>query len=264
MLDKCQQCHDAGIDAINIPDGPRASARISPMVAALAVEREIGIETVLHYCCRDRNLIGMQSDLLGGYAGGLRNYLIVTGDPPKLGDYPDSTAVFDVDAVGLTQVVNNLNHGIDVGGNQINPPTGLLIGVGANPCAVEPERELNHYLNKINAGAEYAITQPIFDANALLRFLDAAEKKGASIPVVAGVWPLVSYRNAQFLKNEVPGVEVPDALLERMSHAKTKEDGRALGIEIAREIRDAIADRVAGFQVSAPFGIVDLALQVLD
>ncbi|HEY5653004.1 MAG TPA: bifunctional homocysteine S-methyltransferase/methylenetetrahydrofolate reductase, partial [Pontiella sp.] len=191
MLDKCQICKDAGIDAINIPDGPRASARISPMVAALAVEREVGIETVLHYCCRDRNLIGMQSDLLGGYAGGLRNYLIITGDPPKLGDYPDSTPVFDVDAVGLTQVVNNLNHGVDVGGNPINPPTGILIGVGANPCAVEPERELQHYLNKINAGAEYAITQPIFDPEALLRFLDAAEEKGGNIPVVAGVWPLV-------------------------------------------------------------------------
>ena len=264
MLEKCQQCHEAGIDAINIPDGPRASARISPMVAALAVEREVGIETVLHYCCRDRNLIGMQSDLLGGYAGGLRNYLIVTGDPPKLGDYPDSTAVFDVDAVGLTQVVTNLNHGVDVGGNPINPPTGILIGVGANPCAVEPARELQHYLNKIKSGAEYAITQPVFDADALLRFLDAAEEKGASIPVIAGVWPLVSYRNALFLKNEVPGVEVPDALLERMSQAKTKEQGRALGIEIAREIRDRISDRVAGFQVSAPFGIVDLALQVLE
>jgi len=264
MLDKCQTCKDAGIDAINIPDGPRASARISPMVAALAVEREIGIETVLHYCCRDRNLIGMQSDLLGGYAGGLRNYLIITGDPPKLGDYPDSTPVFDVDAVGLTQVVANLNHGIDVGGNVIDPPTGILIGVGANPCAVEPERELRHYLNKINAGAEYAITQPIFDAEALLRFLDAAEAKGSSIPVVAGVWPLVSFRNAEFLANEVPGVEIPDAILEQMSHAKTKEDGRKLGIEIAREIRDTIADRVAGYQVSAPFGIVDLALQVLE
>jgi methionine synthase I (cobalamin-dependent)/5,10-methylenetetrahydrofolate reductase len=264
MLEKCQQCHEAGVDAINIPDGPRASARISPMVAALAVEREVGIETVLHYCCRDRNLIGMQSDLLGGYAGGLRNYLIVTGDPPKLGDYPDSTAVFDVDAVGLTQVVTNLNHGVDVGGNPINPPTGILIGVGANPCAVEPTRELQHYLNKIKSGAEYAITQPVFDADALLRFLDAAEEKGASIPVIAGVWPLVSYRNALFLKNEVPGVEVPDALLERMSQAKTKEQGRALGIEIAREIRDRISDRVAGFQVSAPFGIVDLALQVLE
>ena len=263
MLEKCRACKDAGIDAINIPDGPRASARISPMVAALAIEREIGIETVLHYCCRDRNLIGMQSDLLGGYAGGLRNYLIITGDPPKLGDYPDSTPVFDVDAVGLTQVVHNLNHGRDVGGNPINPPTGILIGVGANPCAVEPERELQHYLNKINAGAEYAITQPIFDPEALLRFLDAAEAKGGSIPVVAGVWPLVSFRNAEFLNSEVPGVEVPASILERMSKAKTKEDGRKVGIEIAREICEAISDRVAGYQVSAPFGIVDLALQVL-
>ena len=264
MLAQCQTCKNAGIDAINIPDGPRASARISPMVAALAVEREVGIETVLHYCCRDRNLIGMQSDLLGGYAGGLRNYLIITGDPPKLGNYPDSTPVFDVDAVGLTQVVNNLNHGMDVGGNVIDPPTGILIGVGANPCAVEPKRELQHYLNKINAGAEYAITQPIFDPEALFRFMDAAEAKGGSIPIVAGVWPLVSFRNAEFLANEVPGVEVPDAIRERMSHAKTKEDGRKLGIEIAREIRDRIADRVAGYQVSAPFGIVELALQVLE
>ena len=264
MLDKCRLCKDAQIDAINIPDGPRASARISPMVAALTIEREVGIETVLHYCCRDRNLIGMQSDLLGGYAGGLRNYLIITGDPPKLGYYPDSTPVFDVDAVGLTQVVHNLNHGRDVGGNPINPPTGILIGVGANPCAVEPELELEHYLNKIRAGAEYAITQPIFDPEALLRFLDAAEAKGGSIPVVAGVWPLVSFRNAEFLNTEVPGVEVPAAILERMSRAKTKEDGRKVGIEIAREICESIADRVAGYQVSAPFGIVELALQVLE
>jgi len=264
MLAKCQKCKDAGIDAINIPDGPRASARISPMVAALAIEREVGIETVLHYCCRDRNLIGMQSDLLGGYAGGLRNYLIITGDPPKLGDYPDSTPVFDVDAIGLTQVVNNLNHGVDVGGNPINPPTGILIGVGANPCAVEPERELQHYLNKINAGAEYAITQPIFDPEALFRFLDAVEKKGRSIPVVSGVWPLTSLRNAEFLNAEVPGVEIPNAILERMSKAKTKEDGQQIGVEIAREICESIADRVAGYQVSAPFGLVDLALRVLE
>ena len=264
MLDKCEVCKNANVDVINIPDGPRASARISSMVAALEIERQIGIETILHYCCRDRNLIGMQSDLLGGYAGGLHNYLIITGDPPKLGDYPDSTAVFDVDAVGLTQVVKNLNRGIDVGGNIINPPTGILIGVGANPCAIDPKRELNHYLNKINAGAEYAITQPIFDAQALLKFLDDVEKNINPIPIVAGIWPLVSLRNAEFLKNEVPGVEIPDAILERMSKAKTKEEGRALGIDIAREIRDEISDRVAGFQVSAPFGIIDLALQVLD
>jgi len=263
MLEKCRICKDAGVDAINIPDGPRASARISPMVAALAIEKEVGIETVLHYCCRDRNLIGMQSDLLGGYAGGLHNYLIITGDPPKLGDYPDSTAVFDVDAVGLTQVVTNLNHGLDVGGNIIDPPTGILIGVGANPCALDAKRELQHYKNKVDAGAEYAITQPVFDPEALLRFLDDAEKLGVSIPVVAGVWPLVSFRNAEFLAKEVPGVEVPNSILERMSKAKSKEDGRALGVEIAREICEIISDRVAGYQVSAPFGIVDLALQVL-
>jgi len=263
MLQKCRICKEAGVDAINIPDGPRASARISPMVAALAIEKEVGIETVLHYCCRDRNLIGMQSDLLGGYAGGLRNYLIITGDPPKLGDYPDSTAVFDVDAVGLTQVVTNLNHGVDVGGNPIDPPTGILIGVGANPCAIDSDRELQHYQNKVEAGAEYAITQPIFDPEALLRFLDAAEKRGISIPVVAGVWPLVSFRNAEFLAKEVPGVEIPDSILERMSHTKTKEEGRALGVKIAQEICAAISNRVAGYQVSAPFGIVDLALQVL-
>ncbi len=264
MLEKCKQCKDAGVDAINIPDGPRASARISPLVSALAIEKQVGIETVLHYCCRDRNLIGMQSDLLGGYAGGLRNYLIITGDPPKLGDYPDSTAVFDVDAVGLTQVVHNLNHGLDVGGNRINPPTGILIGVGANPCAVNLNQELDHYMNKIQAGAEYAITQPIFDVDALLRFLDKVEEKCDSIPVIAGVWPLVSYRNAEFLKNEVPGVEIPEKILQKMSKAKTKEDGRKIGTEIAREIRDSINDRVAGFQVSAPFGIVDLALKVIE
>ena len=171
--------------------------------------------------------------------------------------------MFDVDAVGLTQVVKNLNRGIDVGGNIINPPTGILIGVGANPCAIDPKRELNHYLNKINARAEYAITQPIFDSQALLRFLDNVEKNINPIPVVAGIWPLVSLRYAEFLKNEVPGVEIPDAILERMSKAKTKEEGRALGVDIAREIRDEISDRVAGFQVSAPFGIIDLALQVI-
>lgn len=265
MLEKCRKCKDAGIDAINIPDGPRASARISPMVAAMTIEREVGIETVLHYCCRDRNLIGMQSDLLGGYAAGLHNYLVITGDPPKLGDYPDATPVFDVNAVGLTQVVHNLNHGFDVGGNPINPPTGILIGVGANPCAIDMDHEVEHYRNKINAGAEYAITQPVFDPQSLIRFLDRVEAEcEKTIPVIAGVWPLVSYRNALFLQNEVPGVEIPESIMERMAKTTTKEEGRQVGIEIAREIRDAVADRVAGFQVSAPFGIVELALAVLD
>ena len=263
FLEKARQCHYAGVDAINIPDGPRASARISPMIAAITLSREVGIEPVLHYCCRDRNLIGMQSDLLGGYAAGLRNVLAITGDPPKLGDYPDATGVFDVDAIGLTQLITNLNRGMDVGGNPIDPPAGIFVGVGLNPCAVEPERELSRFLAKVDAGAEYAITQPVFDPEALFRFLDQIEAANHRIPVVAGVWPLVSYKNAEFMRNEVPGVVVPDRILERMSHCQTKEDGIAVGIEIAREICAAIADRVQGFQASAPFGRVQIALDVL-
>ena len=264
MLAKAEQCKNAGIDVINLPDGPRASARISPMIAAIEIERQVGIETVLHYCCRDRNLIGMQSDLLGGAGAGLRNYLIVTGDPPKLGDYPDATAVFDVDAVGLTQVATNLNHGRDVGGNPITPPTSILCGVGANPNAVDLEHEIEHYHNKIKAGAEFAITQPVFDPDAFLQFVERVSKFERTIPVIAGVWPLVSYRNAEFMRTEVPGVVVPDAVVERMSKAATKEDGRKIGVEIAQEICDKIKDAAAGYQVSAPFGNIDLALKVLD
>ncbi|MFO7936085.1 MAG: bifunctional homocysteine S-methyltransferase/methylenetetrahydrofolate reductase [Kiritimatiellia bacterium] len=263
MLAKARQCKDAGIDVINIPDGPRASARISPMIAAIEIEKQVGIETVLHYCCRDRNLIGMQSDLLGGAGAGLRNYLIVTGDPPKLGDYPDATAVFDVDAVGLTQVAMNLNHGRDVGGNPIDPPTSLFCGVGANPNAVDLEHEIQHYRNKIDAGAEFAITQPVFDAEAFLRFVERVSGFDRTIPVIAGVWPLVSYRNAEFMRTEVPGVYVPDAVVERMAKAGTKEEGRRIGVEIAHEICDAVKDAVAGYQVSAPFGNISLAIQVL-
>ena len=264
MLARARECYLAGVDAINIPDGPRASARVSPMIAALAIQREVGIEPVLHYCCRDRNLIGMQSDLLGGYTAGLRNFLIITGDPPKLGNYPDATGVFDVDAIGLTEVVTNLNHGRDVGHSLIDPPTGIFTGVGANPCAVSMPHEIQRYYRKIDAGAEFAITQPIFDVEALFRFLDEVENYEREIPVVAGVWPLVSHKNAEFMRNEVPGVEVPDAVVERMSTCKTKEDGIAMGVEIAQEICAAIESRVAGFQVSAPFGKVKIALQVLD
>lgn len=262
MLEKVQICKNAGVDAINIPDGPRASARISPMVAAVMIEQKINMEVILHYCCRDRNLIGMQSDLLGGFAAGIKNYLIITGDPPKLGNYPNATAVFDVDAVGLTKVVHNLNLGQDIAGNEINPPTSILIGVGANPCAVNLEKEIQHFYNKIDAGAEYVITQPVFDADILLRFIDKTSSH-KQIPIVAGLWPLVSLKNALFLKNEVPGVEIPDSIITRMEKAKTKEDGTKIGIEIACEIRDKIAPSVEGYQISAPFGKVDLALEVL-
>lgn len=266
MLDKVRECKNAGIDAINIPDGPRASSRISSLVTAIMIEREIGIETILHYCCRDRNLIGMQSDLLGGFAAGLKNYLIITGDPPKLGDYPGATAVFDIDAVGLTKVVHNLNRGSDIAGNLINPPTSILIGVGANPCAVDTDKEIDHFINKINAGAEYAITQPVFAPEALLSFIEkTGEKLGhnLSLPIVAGIWPLVSLKNALFLKNEVPGVYVPDSVIKTMEKAKTKEDGVKYGIEIAHGIKEKIDSYVSGYQISAPFGRVDVALDII-
>jgi len=263
MLKQVQLCKDYGVDAINIPDGPRASARISPLVAAVMIEQKIGIEVILHYCCRDRNLIGMQSDLLGGYAAGIKNYLVITGDPPKLGNYPNATAVFDVDAVGLTKVVHNLNHGHDIAGSSIKPPTSILIGVGANPCAVNLDKEIQHYYNKLRAGAEYVMTQPVFDTDTLFKFIDIVSKNDITVPIVAGIWPLVSLKNALFLQNEVPGVEVPDFIIERMSKAKTKEDGAKIGIEIAQEIREKIASSVQGYQISAPFGRVDLALEVL-
>lgn len=263
LLDKVKQCKETGIDAINIPDGPRASSRISSLVTAIMIEREVGIETILHYCCRDRNLIGMQSDLLGGYAAGLKNYLIVTGDPPKLGDYPQATAVFDINAVGLTKVVHNLNHGYDIAGNLINPPTSILIGVGANPCAIDIDEELKHLLNKYNAGAEYAITQPVFAPEALLSFIEQADKMGINLPIVAGIWPLVSLKNALFLKNEVPGVYVPDSIITKMEKAKTKEDALNYGIEIAHDIKEKINSYVSGYQISAPFGKVDIALKVV-
>lgn len=263
MLAKVRLCAEAGIDAINIPDGPRASARISPMIAALSILRDVGIEPILHYCCRDRNLIGMQSDLLGGYAAGLRNVLVITGDPPKLGDYPKATGVFDVDSIGLTQVVSNLNHGVDIGGNSIDPPTGILIGIGANPCAVDLDREVERYFRKIDAGAEFAITQPVFDPEALFRFLDRVDKHPNPIPVVAGIFPLVSFKNAEFMNNEVPGVVVPREILETMSKCVTREDGRKAGVEVAKRIIDRVAPRVRGFQVSAPLGSVEIALEVL-
>lgn len=262
-LEKVELCREHKVDAINIPDGPRASARVSPMVTAEAILNKVGIEPVLHYCCRDRNLIGMQSDLLGGHVAGIRNFLIITGDPPKLGDYPNATGVFDVDSIGLTTIAHNLNHGKDIGGNPVDPPTGIFIGVGANPSAVSIETELERYCQKVDAGAEFAITQPVFDADALLSFLDSVEQRGKVIPVLAGIWPLVSYKNAEFMRNEVPGVEVPDQVMDRMSRCKTREEGIATGIEIACEIRERVESRVAGFQASAPFGKVDIALKVL-
>jgi methionine synthase I (cobalamin-dependent)/5,10-methylenetetrahydrofolate reductase len=263
-LESIRLLKDAGVDAVNIPDGPRAQTRMSAQATAVLVEREIGIEAVLHYCCRDRNLLGMMSDLLGAAALGLHNLLIITGDPPKMGPYPDATAVFDIDSIGLTNMVSKLNHGLDIGNNPIGKPTAFSIGVGVNPGAVNLEEEIRRFEWKVEAGAEYAITQPVFDTVQLRTFLDRISH--VKIPIVAGIWPLVSYRNAEFLHNEVPGVNVTPEILERMRIAseKGKEEAREEGILIARESLLEVRDVIAGVQVSAPFGNVRYALQVFD
>ena len=263
FIDKCRTCQAAGVDAINLPDGPRASARMSVVATAFSMLKELKIEPIPHYCCRDRNLIGMQSDLLGAYALGLKTWLFITGDPPKLGNYPDATGVFDLDAVGLVRLVNNLNHGFDAAGQAIGQPTALAIGVGANPVAVEMEREIAHFFQKIEAGAEFAFTQPVFEVEALLRFVDRVRKHHQTIPILAGIYPLLSFKNAEFMGRHVPGVVVPDSILQRMSKCRTREDGLKAGIEIAREIRDRITGAVDGLQISAPMGRVDTALAVL-
>jgi methionine synthase / methylenetetrahydrofolate reductase(NADPH) len=264
MLAGVRLLKSAGLDAVNVPDGPRAQMRMGALATAVLVEQIAGIETVVHYCCRDRNLLGMLSDLLGAHAMGLRNMLLITGDPPKMGPYPEATAVFDIDSIGLTNLVSRLNHGMDPGGNPIGEKTSFTVGVGVNPVSVDREYELNRFYWKVDAGAEYAITQPVFDPDQLLSFIEELRKREIWIPIVAGIWPLVSARNAEFLANEVPGVTVPPEVLDRMRRASDKGKEFALeeGIAIAREMFERVRPHVQGLQVSAPFGKVPFALQV--
>ena len=262
MIADVRKLKDAGVDAVNVPDGPRAQSRMGALLTSVLIEQQVGIETVTHYACRDRNLLGMLSDLLGASAIGLRNLLIITGDPPKMGPYPDATAVFDIDSIGLTNLVRNLNCGLDPGANAIGEPTKFAIGVGVNPAAIDMAHEIRRFEWKVEAGAEFAITQPVFDAAQLEKFLAAIEH--VRIPVIAGIWPLVSLRNAEFLANEVPGVSVPNDVIARMRRAgeQSKEHATAEGIAIAREMLARVRGLVQGVQVSAPFGKVELALQV--
>ncbi|HXO38330.1 MAG TPA: bifunctional homocysteine S-methyltransferase/methylenetetrahydrofolate reductase [Candidatus Acidoferrum sp.] len=251
----------AGIDAINIPDSPRASARMSNMALCLLVQQQAGIETVLHFTCRDRNVLSMQSELLGAYTTGLHNLICITGDPPKLGNYPDATAVFDVDAIGLVNIVRNLNHGLDVGGNPIGSGTKFMIGVGANPGIVNIDEEVRRFEYKVEAGADFAVTQPVFDVALLEQFLRRVDHH--RIPVLAGIWPLTSVRNAEFMKNELR-VSVPDAIIDRMARAPNAESARAEGILIAREMLHKVRGLVQGAQVAAPLGRYSSAIDVLD
>jgi len=268
MLDatiaKAKLCAEAGFDVINIPDGPRASSRVSTIVTAIKIQQEVGIETVLHCCCRDKNVIGIQADLLGCAAMGVRNILFITGDPPKLGDYPFASGVFDLDSIAAVKVQAALNRGVDFGGKSIGERTAAFCLVGADPNAIDMARELRRTREKIEAGAEAVVTQPVFDADALLRFIDAVpELADGSIPVIAGIWPLASLRNAEFMKNEVPGVVVPDSVMKRMAQPETREEQRLEGIAIAREAVEAVRSAIRGIHVSAPFGNVATAIAVM-
>jgi homocysteine S-methyltransferase len=260
-IDGARRCAERGIDAINVPDGPRASARMSAQIACHLIQREAGIEAINHFCCRDRNILGIQSELLGTHATGVRNLICITGDPPRMGSYPDATAVFDVDAIGLVNIVNNLNHGLDIGGNPMGSQTALLIGVGANPGALNMDEEIRRFEWKVEAGAEYVVTQPVFDLGLLEAFLRRIER--VRIPVVCGIWPLTSFRNAEFMVNELR-VPVPEEYMERMRRVESAEKARDEGVEIAREMVRRVRGMVQGVQLSAPFGRYQMALDVAE
>jgi len=264
VIEKAKTLYRNNVSCINIPDGPRASSRISPMITAIEIERLAKIETILHYCCRDRNIIGMQSDLLGAHAAGLRNLLIITGDPPKAGSHIQVSGVFDVDSIGLTSLADRLNHGVDIGNTALKETTAFVLGVGTNPASPDFKREVERTFKKKEAGAEYIITQPVFDIDQLFKFLKAIED--TELPVIAGVWPLASYRNALFLNNEVPGVTIPEDIVRRMEQAssESREAGRDEGIKIAREIIKKLRPAVHGIQVSPPFGNINTALRVIE
>ena len=248
-----------GIHAINMPDSPRACARMSAQSLCLQIQQQVGIETVLHYTCRDRNVLSIQSDLLGASSIGLSNILCLTGDPPKLGNYPDATAVFDVDAIGLVNIVNRLNHGLDIGGNPIGASTGFTLGVAANPGVPDIDNEIRRFAYKVEAGAEYAITQPVFDLRLLEVFLRRIE--GFRIPVIAGIWPLTSLRNAEFMKNDLR-VTMPDEIMARMAQPRHRKR-RGRRHPIAQEMLAAARPMVQGVQVSAPFGRYALAVEII-
>ena len=259
FLDKARQLADAGIGFVNVADGPRASARMSAIAFAALLERGGRVETILHYQCRDRNLIGIQSDLLGAHALGIRNLLAVTGDPPKLGDYPHATPVFDVDSVGLVRILSGLNHGLDLAGNRLGTALPFYIGVGANPAAADPEAELGKFRKKVAAGAQYCLTQPVYEPALLESFL--ARVRDTGVPVLVGVLPLVSSRNAEFLHNEVPGMSVPKPVRDRLAAAPTRQRAREAGVSVAREMVAAARELASGVYVMPPFNRFDLAIR---
>jgi methionine synthase / methylenetetrahydrofolate reductase(NADPH) len=251
-----------GIDLVNIPDGPLASARMSALSSAVLVQQQAGVEPILHYACRDRNLLGMQSDLLGAHSMGVRNVLLITGDPAKLGDYPDATAVFDVDSIGLTNLVARLNRAQDIGGQPIGQPTAFHIGVAVNPVALNPDEELRRFGYKVEAGAEFAVTQPVFDVVGFRDFLSRVS--APDFPIIAGLMPLASVRHAEFMANEVPGVHIPEAILDRMRRADAGGRAADEGLAIAREIAAEIRPLVRGVQISTAPKALEMAMALVE
>lgn len=266
-VEKARFLHEHGIDAVNMADGPRAIARTSPSFLAQHVRREVGMETIVHYCCRDRNVMAMQMDLIGAHSIGQRNLMLITGDPPKMGNFPDATAVFDVDAIGLVSFARMLNEGMDLAGKPLGggDHTEFVIGVGCNPGAVDIDLEVARFRKKIEAGAEYVFSQPVYDIAHLERFLDMTSDC-PRIPFFVGILPLASLKNAEFLTREVPGMEVPEAILSRLADARTRDDQREVGIRVATESLSAAAahaERVKGAYIFPPFGRYEAILQVL-
>ncbi|RLB48149.1 MAG: bifunctional homocysteine S-methyltransferase/methylenetetrahydrofolate reductase [Deltaproteobacteria bacterium] len=253
---------DGGVDVINVADGPRASARMGNLALCARIQNELGMPALMHVTTRDRNLLGLVAHLLAAHEFGVNNLVVITGDPPKMGDFPDATAVYDTDSIGLLRVVNELNHGFDPGGKPIGAATAFLSATGAEPAAKDYDRELSRLQQKIDAGAEVVMTQPVYDPAILERFL--ADTEGFGVPVLVGILPLASYRNAEFLHNEVPGMQIPEAIRDRMRVAGGGPTGRAAGVEIAREMLSSVKDRVAGAYIMPPFGRYALALEVID
>jgi len=261
MISDCRDLKRVGIDAAHVLDSPRAQSRMGVLAAALLIERETGLETVFHYTCRDRNMLSLQSSLLGAAAAGLRNALLVTGDPPVIGAYPDSSAVFDIDSIGLTNLVARLNHGLDPGGNSIGEPTPFVIGIAVTQAAGDREREISRFGWKVEAGAEFVVTQPVFDPDALAGFFDAAADAGIpGLPVIAGIRPFASLREAEFYAHEVPDARVPDRLVERMRSAQESgaDAARAEGFAIAAETFEAIRSVVRGVQLATTGPLVSV------
>jgi len=262
IIERAQYCKENEVDAINVADGPRASARMSAQALCVLLQEKVGIDTILHYTCRDRNLLGIQSDLLGAHALGLRNVLAITGDPPKLGDYPDATAVYDVDSIGLIRIMDNLNHGADLAGNLMGPSLAIHVGCGADPSKPDMEKEVRRLEEKVKAGAEYIMTQPVYDPKSLERFLSLM--KHIDVPLLVGILPLYSHKNAEFLHNEVPGMSIPDDIRERMRVAGSGERAQLEGVKIAQEATLAARELAQGVYIMPPFNKVDLAVRVIE